>query len=95
MLIQINETIQFEEGVELELQNEAFQAWFAENIRPQIDFNDSCTTRDQWQKPATWEFPELTVKAVYWTIDERPEIGINPNYLYNYHFKKFVCYGTV
>jgi hypothetical protein len=82
-MIQINETIQFEEGVELGLQNEAFQAWFEENIRPQIDFNATCTTRDEWQRPITWEFEEVVVKAIYFTENE------------NYNFNKFVCYGTI
>lgn len=101
-MIQINETIEFEPGVELLKQNQAFQDWFNENIQSKITFADgkndtvqTCSTFDEFEKPLTWEFDKLTVKAIYWTIDEKPEIALNPNYKYNYNFNKFMINGTI
>jgi len=89
-MIKINDTIEFELGIELQLQNEDFKAWFAENCQPNITFSDgknetvqTCVTFDEFGRPSTWAFEKLTVKAVYFTENE------------NYNFNKFVCYGTI
>ena len=89
-MIQINDTISFDEGVELNLQNEAFKKWFNENIMQKITFADgkngtvqTCSTFDEFSRPETWVFEKLTVKAVYFTGNQ------------NYNFNKFVCYGTL
>lgn len=73
-MTKINDTISFDEGVELGLQNSDFIVWFNENIQPKITFADgnygtvkTCTTLDNNGRPDTWVFPELIVKAEYFT----------------------------
>lgn len=89
-MIKINDTISFEEGIELNLQNEDFKTWFNENCQPQITFADgkngtvqTCSSFDEFSRPSEWVFEKLTVKAVYFTENE------------NYNFNKFMCYGTI
>jgi len=88
--MQINETISFEEGIELNLQNQEFQDWFNVNIMPNITFADgkngtvqTCATFDEFSRPETWVFGNMMVRAVYFTQNE------------NYNFNKFVCYGII
>ena len=82
-MIKINDTISFEEGIELDLQNEDFKDWFNENIMPKIDFSDSCSKRDEWGRPSEWVFDSLTVLAVYFTENNR------------YTLNKFICDGVI
>ena len=72
-----------QQGVELQLQSQEFQDLFNSTILTKIDYADSCTKRDEWQRPSEWVFENITVKAVYYTENE------------NYNFNKFVCYGTI
>lgn len=81
--MEITLKIEVQEGVDLQLQSIIFQAWFNENCMPKIDFADSCSQRDEWNRPSEWTFENITVKAVYCTENE------------NYNFNKFVIYGTV
>lgn len=84
----ITDKIEFDEGVELDLQNEDFKAWFNENVRPKINFasgdDKTCTTEDLFGRPDSWVFPELTVKAEYYS-----------NEGYKLDFNKFTIYGTI
>jgi hypothetical protein len=84
----INDTISFDEGVELNLQNDAFKAWFNENIQPKITFCDgkngtvqTCSTFDEFNRPSIWTFDNITITAVYLTQNE------------NYNFDKFIING--
>ena len=84
------------EGLPLSEQSQVFQAWFNENCMPHIDFADTCTVRDEWQRPLEWHLPEVKVVAEYFTIDEVPELALSPNYMYNYNFKQWRVYnGTI
>ena len=73
-MIKINDTISFDEGVELNLQNEDFKTWFHENCQPNITFADgkngsiqTCTNFDEFNRPSTWEVEGLKITAVYFT----------------------------
>lgn len=90
-------TIQTEikEGLPLAEQTSVFQAWFNEHCMPDIDFADTCTVRDEWQRPLEWHLPEVKVVAEYLTVEEMPELVMNPNYMYNYNFKQWRIYGAV
>ena len=90
-------TIQTEikEGLPLSEQTAVFQAWFNEHIMPNVDFADTCTVRDEWQRPLEWHFEEVKVVAEYYTIEEIPELAKNPNYMYNYNFKQWRFYGVI
>lgn len=79
----LDSTIQFIPGVDLLQQSEAFQKWFAENIQQKVTFADTCTKRDEYDRPSEWHFDSFIVKAIYYTENE------------NYTFNKFVIYGTV
>jgi hypothetical protein len=88
----INDIISFDEGVELNLQNDAFKAWFSENCQSKITFCDgkngttqTCATFDEFGRPNSWTFENLTVKAVYFPI-----VGNQ-----DFNFDKFVCYGNI
>jgi hypothetical protein len=88
-MTKINDTISFEEGVELGLQNTDFIAWFNSNIQPKITFADgkngtsqTCSTFDEFGRPNTWIFDNMTVTAVYFTQNE------------NYNFNKFIINGS-
>ena len=90
-MIKINDTIEFEDGVELNLQNGDFIAWFNTNIKPKVTFCDgnystvkTCTTIDDNGRPNTWVFPELTVKAVYYTL-----------YSNKLDFNKYILYANI
>jgi len=86
---------QLKEGLLLNEQTQIFQAWFNETCMPNIDFANTCTVRDEWQRPLEWHLPECKVVAEYYTIEEIPELAMNPNYMYNYNFKQYRIYGTV
>ena len=90
-MTKINDTISFDEGIELNLQNTDFIAWFNENIQRKITFCDgnydkvkTCTTLDNNGRPDTWVFPELTVQAEYFT-QESNKLDLN----------KFIIYATI
>ena len=86
---------QIKEGLPLAEQTAVFQAWFNEHCMPDIDFADTCTVRDEWQRPLEWHLPEVKVVAEYFTMLEVPELAQNPNYMYNYNFKQWRVYGTI
>ena len=88
-------TTQVLDGVELQLQSPTFQAWFNENCMPHIDFADTCTVRDEWQRPLEWHLPEVKVVAEYYTVEEIPSLALNRDYQYNYNFKQWMVYGTI
>lgn len=90
-------TIQTEikEGLPLSEQTAVFQAWFNEHCMPDIDFANTCTVRDEWQRPLEWHLPEVKVVAEYFTVEEVPALAQNPNYMYNYNFKQWRIYGTI
>jgi hypothetical protein len=48
---------------------------------PKIDFSDSCSKRDEWERPSEWVFDSMTVNAIYFTNTE-----------YKLDFNKFVIY---
>ena len=70
------------EGFPLSEQTQVFQAWFNEHIIPNVDFVDTCTVRDEWQRPLEWHLPEVRVVAEYHTKD------------INYNFNQFKIYGN-
>lgn len=87
-MTKINDTISFDEGVELNLQNDEFKEWFRENCQSKITFADgkngttqTCATFDEFGRPSTWLFGVLTVKAVYFPI-----VGNQ-----DFNFNKFIC----
>lgn len=87
----INDTISFEEGVELGLQNTNFIAWFNTNIQSKITFADghygtvqTCSAFDANGRPDTWVFSDITVKAVYYTLDSN-----------KLDFNKYVLYANI
>lgn len=82
-------------GKPLQEQSPIFQAWFNENCMPHIDFADTCTVRDEWQRPLEWHLPEVKVVAEYYTVEEIPELALNRDYQYNYNFKQWRIYGTI
>lgn len=83
------------EGLPLSEQTQVFQAWFMENCMPHINFADTCTVRDEWQRPLEWHFDEVKVVAEYYTIKEIPELANNRDWQYNYNFKQWRVYGTI
>ena len=83
------------EGLPLSEQSSVFQAWFNENCMPHIDFADTCTVRDEWQRPLEWHLPEVKVVAEYYTVEEIPSLALNRYYQYNYNFKQWRVYGTI
>ena len=87
--------IEILDGKPLQEQTQVFQAWFNENIMPNVDFADTCTVRDEWQRPLEWHFEEVKVVAEYYTVEEIPSLANNPNYMYNYNFKQWRIYGTI
>ena len=89
-MTKINESIGFESGVELNLQNSDFIAWLRENLQSKITFADgnfdtvkTCSTLDVNGRPDSWIFPELIVMANYFTQ--------NTNKL---DFNKFIIYAV-
>jgi hypothetical protein len=95
-------TTNIQNGVELQLQSQVFQAWFNENLVPKITFADgkngtvqTCTTFDEFGRPSEWHFTECVVKAEYFTVTDIPELAENINYRSNYNFNKFIIYGTI
>jgi len=86
----ITDTIQFDESKLLSEQSIEFQEWFAENCQPNITFADgkngsvqTCATFDQFGRPSTWIFENITVEAIYFTENQ------------NYTFNKFIFNGNI
>jgi len=89
-MIQITDTVEFDETKDLESQSPEFLTWFNKEIAPKITFSDgkhgipqTCATFDEFGRPSTWVFDKITVKAVYYTNNE------------NYNLNKFICYGNI
>ena len=83
-MIQLTETIQFDETLDIDQQVQETKDWFNENILSKIDFVDSCTLRDSYGRPSVWVIEGFTIEAIYFTENV------------NYNFNKFkVSYENI
>jgi len=88
-MIQITDTIEFDESKDLEFQSSGFTIWFQTECLSKINFkNDeskTCSTFDKFGRPSTWIFGNITVEAEYYPI-----VGNQ-----DFNFKKYLVYGNI
>lgn len=76
------ETNNIKSGCSIAEQLQEIQDWFNTEILPKIDFAESCSQRDEWQRPSKWIFDNIVVEAVYYTQNE------------NYNFNQFLIFNV-
>ena len=69
-------------GAPLSEQSQEFQEYFENEMHSKIDFSDSCTQRDEFNRPSVWLLPDMVVRAEYHTQNE------------NYNFNQFLIFNV-
>jgi len=68
-------------GAPISEQSIEFQDYFNDELRCLIDFANTCTQRDDFNRPSVWILSGIIVKAEYYTQNE------------NYNFNQFLIYN--